>query len=468
MEELVTISFGSINTGLPKDIVKQLMDAERVPVQKMEAGKTKFEDKKKLVAELTKLVDDVKVTASALVDERGLKELKVDCNNELISVDLDKEIAQPGSYQFEVARMAQKSSAFSSGFPDRDETSVGVGFVQYTLPTGESLDLYIDKDNSTLDGLAKLINDRKIKGVRATVINDGFGTDDPWRLMISLKDTGDDYLAEFPYFYFVDGDRDFYLEHEREAHDALVKLDGFEIELPINKTKDLITGATINLKKASEGEEFTILISEDIPAMTDKMNDLIEKINAVLTFIIKQNTLDDKSDTSRTLGGDVTLQSLESRLRSIVFKDVKTELGEKKVGSLGITFQKNGTLLLDKKKFSSSLTADLRLAMEILTGARDEESGTMSPGFIDNIAKLVHGILRAPDGMLPNRKTGLQTNIDQINKRIDDKQRLLEQKESNLKDKFARLESTISKLKGQSAGLSALAAQASNPVTQLG
>lgn len=469
-EELVGISFGSINTGLPKDIVKQIIDAEKIPITKMENNRSKVEDKKKLVGELTKLVEEIKVLVNSLVDERGLRELRVDTNEDIISVDLDKATAQPGDYQFEVVKMAQTSTALSSGFPDKDETSIGVGFIHYTLPSGEGFDLYVDKDNSTLEGIAKLINSNDTNGVKATIINDGSGSDEPWRLVLSLKNTGDDNYAEFPNFYFVDGDQDFYLEYEREAHDAVVKLDGFEIEVPENKIKDMIPGATINLKKARPGEEFSIKISEDTEAISEKINVLIEKINAVLVFINKQNALDEKSDTSRTLGGDITLQSLESRLRSIIFKDVNTSSGPKRLSDLGITFQRDGTIMLDKKKLASSISSDYKVSTQILTGWNNPETEVSEPGFIDNLYSFVQSVTRPPSGMLANRNKGLQSNIDQINKRIEDRQRMLEQKETTLKDKFARLESTISKIKNQGAGLAALSAQTAqmNPVTQLG
>ena len=54
------ISFGSINTGLPKDIVKQIMNAERIPLKKMEDRKGKIEAKKALVSELQTLMNDMK------------------------------------------------------------------------------------------------------------------------------------------------------------------------------------------------------------------------------------------------------------------------------------------------------------------------------------------------------------------------------------------------------------------------
>ena len=51
------ISFGSIGTGVPKDIVQQIMAAERVSLNKLEIRKDKIDAKNALVDELGKLVE---------------------------------------------------------------------------------------------------------------------------------------------------------------------------------------------------------------------------------------------------------------------------------------------------------------------------------------------------------------------------------------------------------------------------
>jgi flagellar hook-associated protein 2 len=73
-----------------------------------------------------------------------------------------------------------------------------------------------------------------------------------------------------------------------------------------------------------------------------------------------------------------------------------------------------------------------------------------------------------PEGVLQNRKKTFQSNIDQIDRKIADKQRSLDQKEQSLKDKFSRLESTISRFKNQASGLASLGAGGMDPVNQLG
>lgn len=461
------ISFGSISTGLPKDIVKQIMTAEQVPVQNMEKQKSKIADKKGLVDQLLKLAEDVRGNLAMNANARALRELKVDTNNDIIGVTTDKNKTIPGSYQFEVTSLAQKSSAMSTGFEDKDESYVGVGFIRFTMPDGESKDIYVDSDNASLSGIAKMINKNSELGVTANVINDGSGSDTPWRLVLSLNKTGDESAVDFPYFYFIDGDQDFQLEFQREAHDAKIKLDGFEIEASENKIKDLIPGVTIDLKKAKPGEEFSINITEDVDAVGAKVSDLVTKLNAVLKFIKEQNSIDEKTDTSRTLGGDIMLTTLQGRIHSAVFKDVQTDTGFHRVGELGLTFNREGMLDFDQKKFQAAISKDYNMVSQILTGTFTETGKT--DGFMDNLNGTVNTVLRMPDGLIQSRKKSLQSNIEQIDRRISQKQKYLEEKEKNLKDKFSRLEGTISRIKSQGAGVAALAgAGAASPVQELG
>lgn len=451
----MSISFGSINSGLPPDIVQQIMKAERLPLQKMDAKKGKITEKQGLLKELMDKVEKIRGSLATSTNARSLRELKVQANDEIVEVTADKNIAEPASYQFEVMSLARKSSAMSSGFPDRDESSVGVGFIQYYLPNGEKEEIYIDSNNSSLDSVAKVINQDSSNGLRANVINDGSGSDKPWRLLLSLEDTGDEQAAEFPYFYFVDGDEDLYLEFEREAQDAKVKIDGFEVELPENKASELIPGVTIDLKKAKPGDEFTINITEDTEAISGKVTNIVDSLNEVLQFIKDQNNIDGNTDTSRTLGGDIILQNLESRIRAAVFRDVMTSDGPKKVSEIGIRFQRSGLLKLDPKGFEAALSDNYKAITEVLTGMYKPEGGK-TDGFVDNLQDVADAALRRPDGLLASRDRTFNNNIDEVDRRIQQKERLLDQKEEGLKRKFSKLESTMSRIQGQAAGLSSM------------
>lgn len=461
------ISFGSINTGLPKDIVQQIMKAERIPLANIQKNKEKINAKKTLVKELSNLVSGLSTEISKNVNARSLREIKVSANKDIIETSPDKNIINTGTFQFEVLNLAQKSSAMTSGFSDKDKSNIGVGFIRYFLPNGKSKELYVNSDNSSLTNLARLINKNSEKaGMKATVVNDGTGSKTPWRLVLSLDKTGDNQKAEFPYLYFVDGETDLFIEFERKAKDAKIKLDGFEIEVDQNKTSEIIPGLTIDLKKASPGEEFSIQITEDVQKITDKISSVVEKINSVLGFIKKQNNIDENTDTSRTLGGDIILQTLESRLRNAMFKTVKTQSGNMRAGDIGIEFTRSGLLKFDPNKFESKINTNYKSVSELLTGSLNNNN-KREKGLLNYLENFTSGALRGSSSTINSKQRSLDSKISQIDRRIEQRERLLEQKEQTLKEKFSRLEGQISRIKSQGAGVSALGASSSNFVTQL-
>ena len=442
------------------------MQAERIPINKMEQRKAKMLEKSALVEQLSKLVENVKTDLDASNSRRSLKEVKVETKDDIVDVQVDKNEVTPGSHQIEVISLAQSASAMTNGFSDPEESYVGVGYVKYTLPNGEQDEIFIGQSDASLNGIARKINQTSEGNITATVVNDGSGSDTPWRINLALANMGDEQNPEWPHLYFVDGDEDLFLEFERPPKDAKIKFNGFEIEAPNNKLESLIPGAVVSLKKASPGDEFSIKITEDTKKITDKISNLVKNINGVFAFIKEQNQLNESTDTSRTLGGDILLQSLESRLRAAIFTYIDTSVGAKRIGDYGINFQKSGLLKLDAQKFEKETRENYKVTSEFLVGRL--EDGERIPGFIEQLKKVVDSALQFPNGILRSRKNSLSSNVQRMDNRIKQKERFLARKEDNLKQRFARLESTVSSLKSQGAGLSALGAGQPNIVQQLG
>ncbi len=423
----------------------------------METRKSKINDKKSLVQQLSSLVESMRGEVLKNKNARSLRELAINTgDSKNISITADKNVAEPGKYQLEIMELAQRSSALTNGVEDKDKTYVGVGYIRTILPNGDKKEVFIDDKNANLTGIAKLINTNPELGMRANVVNDGKDKDAPYRLIVSMSETGDSNKVDFPYLYLVDGEVDLYFEEERPAQDAKIKLDGFSIEVPGNRITELIPGVTIDLKKAKVGEEISIEVTEDIQKIGGKINSLIDNINNVLKFIKEQNTLNEKSDTSRTLGGDSLLQSIEGRIRSAIFNAIKTDSGIMRAGDIGITFQRNGLLQFDQAKFESALSKDYKKVTQTLTG-KYTPGGGKTNGFIDILEDTAKVLLSNPSGVITNRKGGLQTQINQIDRQIANRQRIVQQKEEVLKAKFARLEETISRIRSQGNGLAGFA-----------
>ena len=433
----------------------------------MENRKGKIEDKKALVTQLTSLVENLRGEVLKNKGARSLREVKINTGESTaISVTADKNIADPGKHSIEVLQLASKSSAISNGVEDKDKTYVGVGYIKAVLPSGEEKEIYVDQEHATLTGIAKLINGDPDLGLRANVINDGKDEDAPFRLIISMQDTGDENRAEFPYLYLVDGEVDLYLDDEKPAQDAKIKLDGFEVEVPSNRVTDLIPGLTIDLKKAKPGEEISLEVTEDIEKIGGKVTTLFDSINNLLKFIKEQNTLNEKSDTSRTLGGDLTLTTIESKIRTAIFTPIKTDHGTFRIGDFGVNFERSGLIKFDQPKFEAALANNYKAVAETLTGSFTIKGGKVN-GFIDTLEDAAKTLLATPNGALYTRKQGLESQINQIDRQIANRQRAISSKEEILKAKFARLEETMAKIRGQGAGLAGMG-QGMNPVQQLG
>lgn len=438
-----------MNTGLPKDIVQRLADAEREPIRQLEARKKNEEGRLKLVNDLSAKVNEIAGSLKDLTHFRSFREFMPTVGRpDLMDVSVDKNTAEPGNYQIEVMQLAGQSSMMSSGFTDPDEVQAGAGYFSYELPNGETKEVYISPDNSSLRGIARAINAEKGLDLHAMVVNDGTGEDAPWRLIVNHKKSGEANDAEFPNFYFVDGDEDFDLDQERMAQNSKVKVNGFEVEFEGNKISTLIPGVTLDLKDAAPGKEFTLGIKEDVKSMRGKVEAMVSKINEVLGFIQQQNKLDKDSNTRNTLGGDVTLQTLEYKVRQLVTTPLGTEYGAVRLGDLGVVFNRGGTLDFNGDKLEKVLNSPdgVEAVSQFFAGVEDGE------GFAAQLENTVKALTKE-QGVVRSRVDGIKRRIQDIDRQIEAKERQIARTEESLKDKFSRLEGTMAQLKAQQASV---------------
>lgn len=445
------ISFGGLSSGLPPNIVEQLIEAEKIPIKSVEARKAKTENKLKLVQDLESKISAIQGTIGQLASNRGFTDIQlVSGDPNVIQGTVDPEQSVNGNWNIEVLELPQKAAAVTNGFADRDQTEIGIGYFRFETPDGPK-DVYINGNSTTLDGAARAINAANI-GVKASVINDRKTPDYPFKLMLSGEGLGDENRISYPTLYFLDGDQDIYFDTTREAKNGLIKVDGIEFEITDTTVKDVIPGVNLELKQASPGRQVNVTVKENQEVVAGKVKEFVTAVNAVLGFIQQQNNMDKQTDTSQTLGGDGLLRSVEQRFRSLM-QSPQYGGSEQitRIGQLGITFNRNGLLEFDEKKFNSTLSQNPAAVQKFFAG------DGYSTGFIVSLRREISGLLNTAFGAVANRKRGLQQKVEQDNKNIDNKTRALIKKEETLRNKFARLEETMSRLKAQGAGLAGLA-----------
>lgn len=454
------IRFSGMASGLPPDIVEQIMNAERIPLKTMETAKNKDEDKLKLVTELETKINDITKNFGDLVSNRGFSNMKLTTGDaNIIDGTVDPNTAGSGQWTLEVMQLAQKPGAISNGFPDKDKTQMGVGYLRFNTPDGKK-DVYVNGANSTLDGVANAINKSSL-GMRASVLNDRSDKSNPFKLMITGLATGDDNQVEFPTVYMLDGDQDIYFDKSKEAQNAKIKLDGFEVEIPDNVVTDLIPGVTLDLKQAAPGREVRMSVKEDLEKISEKVKSFVDGFNGALTFIQSQAKLQKGQDGKEKLGplgGDGMVRSIESSLRRLIMNPQQgVQSPIKRVNELGIEFARNGTLNFSADKFNAALAKNPQGVADFFRG------DGFSTGFIPTVKREIANMMNSAFGPIANRKRGIQSKIDSTNKRIDNKERQLEKREDTLRRQFSDLESKMSKIQSQGSAVAGIGAAMQKP-----
>lgn len=445
------IRINGLASGMPANLVDQVIEAERMPVKLMQDQKVKIEDKVKLVTDLETKITEIGKSLGSVIGAKGFVDKKLNSSfPEIVNGTLDPERADSGEWVLEVVQLANKPSVVTGGFADKDKTTMGVGYIKFDTMDGEK-EVYIDEDNSTLEKIAAQINSAAI-GIRAVVVNDRSDKEDSYRLEIAGLKTGDDNQVKFPTVYFLDGERDFQFTGSTPAKNAKYKLDGHEFESAENMITDLIPGVTLDLKKAVPNQPIRLNITENYDVISGKIKSFVDAYNAALGFVQNQNKLaPDKNGNPRLgpLGGDSMLRMTESRLREIIQGVQQTNSKFTRIIQLGVEFNRNGTLNFNQEKFTKIVNSEPLEVVEFLKG------DLQTTGFIPNMRRRLGILVDPQNGPVTGRKKNMQDRTRQIDKRIENKEKSLEKREGQLRNQFAKMEEAMSKIQTQGAAAQA-------------
>lgn len=443
------LRFDPVGGGQFKQALNAIVEAERTPIKQIESRKAQEDSKVKLLGEFKAKFSGFDKVLEEFTNFKKFRDLKAELGDgaNYFSVTLDNQIAEPGSYEILIEQLAARSSVISNGFENADEPSLGLGFLVFDMPNGDSKEIFVDEENASLRGVASLINRTPNMPVRASVVKDVSDMDNPFKLIITAKQDGVPGSVVFPELYFLDGTQDIYYDDERSSQNALIHLDGFQIETESNDVKEFLQGINLHLKAASPDKPFTLTISEDYQKISGKVKALVDQVNGILEFINKQNQVDEKSNTRTTFAGDTTLQQIEYRIRNILHEgfpvgdpdsdDFKFSF----LNEMGVQFEKNGLLSFKEDRFTKVLESDFYAVSEAITGKY---------GIASQLRKVIDGYTRNGNGALAIREQGLRNKIKEMDRQIADKERRLDQKQAALVQQFSRLEASLANMQRQS------------------
>ena len=426
------------------------VQAERKPIESLEKQKEKLQEKSNLLSDLVSRADGLRQILPGLGTPFAMREISFTSDDpKVVTGSADKSIAEVGKHDLEVIQLASGPSALSNRFTDSNETHIGTGYLTFTTKSGEIKEIFVDYDNSTLEGIARSINEAKM-GVTASVINDVSDPENGYRLLLSSSQVGSANDVEYPEFYFSGGDEDFFIEEKKDAGNAIVKYRGIQVESPSNEIKDLIPGAILNIKGITDpGKPTTITLEQDVPQTTVKVKDLVEKTNQILGFIQEQNSLDEKTDTSRTLGGDYSLRVAEDRIRASLRENFLGREGKtiKALSDIGIQMTRKGTLNFDEKKFTAVLEKNFDEVVDLLSG----DGATY--GVIPKLGRAVASMTTPGTGLISSQKKNYDNQITSLDKNITRTEKNVETKAKALRESLSRAQAAVQAIQSQSGGI---------------
>lgn len=432
-----------INTGSGIDpkMVDQLVEIEREPIKQVESRKKTIIDEQKLFSDLKGLVTTLGSTLNGMRTKADFYKLKLTSSHpDIIEGTVDNN-APIGSYEIEVRHLARSHKLLTQSFKDKDKTPVGFGYMTIEKEDGESFDVDIDPDRSTLTDVATQINSMD-KGVKAIVINTKEGIEDTeednYRLLVLSEKSGKEAKVT------IDPDTT-YLEFKEQITGRNLEMlfEDVKVYNETNKVTELFPGMVLDAKKAEPGTKVNIKIDYDVDKSLENVKKFVESYNKVNEFIEKQFQVNPDTNKAGVLSKDNSLRTLRRVLQSSIQFSLPTGKFQT-LADVGIsTDPKTGNLKYDEAKAKQSLSEDY-VGVSKLFVQSDE---TVGIGI--RMSDAVRNLQSQQSGVLPSKDREYKHILDNFDKDIAAKNRYAKQKEESIRHQFAVVEQLISGMNSQ-------------------
>jgi flagellar hook-associated protein 2 len=236
----------------------------------------------------------------------------------------------------------------------------------------------------------------------------------------------------------------------QKATNAVVFVDDLRIERRSNELKDVIPGATINLKAASNVKS-DLVFATDSSTSANNLQKFVDSFNVVATFL--QNSISSSlsgHNSDDKISGSTVL-SLQRRLQNLVSTTINANGGVRSLRDLGIALQKDGTITLDATKLSTAISADPGAVNTIFQ--KSTGIGTLADDLVQSQVASGTGALYVRRKSLQDTTTKLTGQASDIQRHLDMYRDQLQKQYSNLEQIMSGINSTASFLDQQSAQL---------------
>lgn len=396
---MAAISSPGLGSGLDvNSLVSQLMAAERkAPTARLDSASSLNDSRISALGTITSALDKLKSAAATLASPNTFQSKTATVSDASVLSVTASRVAAAGSYTLEVSQLARADKLATASFNTAFET-VGTGTLTISFGTWDAgnssftpnaasptTSIVIDSTNNTLSGIRDAVNAAGA-GVTASIVGDGSGqrlvfsgsaSGAANALKISVSDTdgnstdasGLSQLAFDPAATAGSGKN---LTQTVSAQDAKFTLDGLSLVSSTNLVGSAVSGLTLNLKKTTSGPVI-FDIARDDTAAAKAVSGLVDAYNEVASAVKSAASFDSDSKKGGPLIGDASVLSVMGRLRGILTSSIAGLGGVSGLKSVGVSFQKDGSLSFDASALADALGSNAD-AVARLFGATGKSS----------------------------------------------------------------------------------------------
>jgi flagellar hook-associated protein 2 len=465
-------------------IVSGLMEAENVPVNKLDAKITKSAVKISALGQIESQLSTLKASLIDLQTPANFSKQSAKFSNTSIAMAEFTETATTGSYQMEVTSLAQPAIWNVSGFTtsaaalawynDSAQSAVKTSADASVLQSSTNLFVLSLKSKTTGSSGAFSISESSVApsqtlatvgsttsvntltfastaGLVAGMAVSGTGIPAGTTITSVNSATGVTLSASAS----VSANTSLTLTGTKvqyqAAQDAVFKLNGVQFTRSSNTVSDALTGVTLNLATTTAAATpITLTVSNDSVSARPKLDALVKAYNDLYALYKSQTASSVDMVTRGILNSDFGVSSMMRQLISGLMLPTTDMLGGALTGqtdlsAMGLKLLENGTLAVDDTLLSAaSSTLQSRLA----AGIRIGYSGTSKSDLASQI-----GDMMISGGVIQDRIDSEKSVQSDLTKRKSTLQEKLIGVQARYTAQYASLDALLFKLQGTSDSL---------------
>jgi flagellar hook-associated protein 2 len=422
-------------------ILDAVMQYESLPLLAMQDDQKKVQNKDSAFVSLDGILSALQTPVSSLADSGGFSNVAATSSDPTTATVLAGSSAPVGEYSVSITQLAKAQVTKSaSGYSAITDIAATGGTISFTINGTTTEDIAVTADTSLQD-LADLIN-KQGSGVRASLVNDGTN----FKLVLTSRQTGVTNGFTVNNNLTNSGGTAVAFEagqsptsgNAQNGQNALLNVNGIDIESALNKVTDAVPGATITLLKAGS---VSINVTTDLSSIKDKLKEIVNQYNKLRQFNSQQ--------VKGALGNDPVLREVLNDIKTVLLAANSNSGQYKYLAEIGLELTSSGDLKLDESKLDAALATNAADVQKLFEG----ESG--ADGVFDTLTTTLKN-LDGTAGLIKTTRDSIRTTLDKFEDRIENQQRLLEIRRQALMKLYAAADEAISRLNQMSSSLSNL------------